>query len=497
MSENGQTWDARSGTHCLVNEDSPALRYEALRARDRRFDGVFFVGVTTTGIYCRPVCPARTPRADRCVFFAQAAEAEQQGFRACFRCRPELAPGTASIDASARLANTAARAIEGGFLNDHSLDELAASLGVTARHVRRQMEMRLGISPVVLAQTKRLAVAKQLVTETDLSLAEVAFASGFGSVRRFNHAWKATFARPPSRGRGVFKSEHAGIVIRLDYREPFDFSLMLDFLRARATAGVERGTEKAYLRTVSLAGAKGWLRVTRHPTRPSLALFVSISLARQLPAVIRKVRTLFDLDARPDVIGDFLARDPRLAPLIAAHPGLRVPGSFEPFELAIRAVLGQQVSVRAATTLSGRFAAAFGEPAQELGEGLSAFFPTAIDVATIPVARIAAIGMPLARAKTIQAIAAAFASGSLANPQTDLASAVERLVALPGVGPWTAHYVSMRAFHFSDAFPAGDLGIKKALGLTDPRAVEARSEAWRPWRSYAALHLWNALAQGG
>jgi AraC family transcriptional regulator of adaptative response / DNA-3-methyladenine glycosylase II len=480
-----------------VSETSPTVRYEALRARDNRFDGVFFVGVTTTGVYCRPICPARTPRRERCVFFARAAEAEEQGFRACFRCRPELAPGTANVDQAARLALAAARAIDGGYLNEHSLEDLAGSLGVTGRHLRRQMEGYLGISPVALAQSKRLAVAKQLVTETDLPLTEIAFASGFGSVRRFNHAWKTTFDKSPSRARGAAEAAAGTIVIRLDYRKPFDFQGVLDFLGSRASAGVEQGTPTSYRRTVALGDSRGWLSVSQHPSRESLALTVSLSLARQLPAVIARVRTVFDLDARPDVIADCLRRDPLLRPLVAARPGLRVPGAFEPFELAVRAVLGQQVSVRAATTLSGRFVAAFGTPAAGLGEGLSAFFPTAAEIAAVSPERVAKIGMPLSRARTLVGIAAAFADGPLAEPQSDLGRTVANLSELPGVGPWTANYVAMRAFHFPDAFPAGDLGLKKALGIADERLVEARAEAWRPWRSYAALHLWNSLASGG
>jgi AraC family transcriptional regulator, regulatory protein of adaptative response / DNA-3-methyladenine glycosylase II len=480
-----------------VSEESPAIRYEALRARDNRFDGVFFVGVTTTGVYCRPICPARTPRRDRCVFFGRAAEAEAQGFRACFRCRPELAPGSATVDQAARLALAAARAIDSGYLNDHSLDDLAESLGVTARHLRRQTEGYLGISPIALAQSKRLAVAKQLVTETDLPLTEIAFASGFGSVRRFNHAWKTTFDKSPSRARGAVPSSAGTVVIRLDYRAPFDFQGVLDFLGSRASAGVEHATATSYRRTVALGDSRGWLAVSRHPSRDSLALTVSLSLARQLPAVIARVRTLFDLDARPDVIADCLARDPLLLPLVEERPGLRVPGAFEPFELAVRAVLGQQVSVRAATTLSGRFATAFGAPAADMGEGLSAFFPTAAEVAGLSAERVAKIGMPLSRAKTLVGIAAAFASGPLAQPQSDLAGTVAALSALPGVGPWTANYVAMRAFHFPDAFPAGDLGLKKALAITDERQIEARSQEWRPWRSYAALHLWSSLCGGG
>ncbi len=479
-----------------MSDESPAVRYEALRARDHRFDGVFFVGVTTTGVYCRPICPARTPRRDRCVFFGRAAEAEAQGFRACFRCRPELAPGSANVDQAGRLALAAARAIDGGYLNDHSLDHLAESLGVTARHLRRQMEGYLGISPIALAQSRRLAVAKQLVTETDLPLTEIAFASGFGSVRRFNHAWKTTFDKSPSRARSAVPPSAGTIVIRLDYREPFDFQGVLDFLGARASAGVEHATHSSYRRTVALADSRGWLSVSRHPSRASLLLTVSLSLARQLPTVIARVRTLFDLDARPDVISERLARDPRLAPLVAASPGLRVPGAFEPFELAVRAVLGQQVSVRAATTLSGRFATAFGVPAAGLGEGLSAFFPAAADVARISADRLAKIGLPLSRAKTLLGIAAAFTTGPLREPQSDLPSTLAALSALPGVGPWTANYVAMRAFHFPDAFPAGDLGLKKALGISDERQVEALSEAWRPWRAYAALHLWSSLAPG-
>lgn len=467
-------------------------RYAALLTRDPRFDGVFFVGVSTTGIYCRPICPARTPGRARCTFYPTPAQAEAAGFRACFRCRPELAPGNADVDAVDALVQTAARRIAEGALNDASVDDLAAELGVSARHLRRATEARLGVSPVELAQTRRLALAKQLLQDTALPLTEIAFAAGFGSVRRFNAAFIETMGKAPSVLRRAHVEETPeGLELRLDYRPPYAWSEILAFLRMRAVPGVEVVDGDGYRRNVRLGDHRGAIAVRHAEKRDALVLSVAPSLLPALMPLVAHVRRMFDLDARPDVIAHVLGADPVLAPLVRRRPGLRLPGAIDRFEASVRALLGQQVSVAAATTLAGRFAAAFGQPYAG-GDGLSLVFPTAADVARSTPDAIAKIGLPGARAAAMHGFAGAIASGVLSLSGGELDPFVEAAVALPGIGPWTAHYLAMRALHLSDAFPASDLGIKKALAAT-PRAAEQRSAAWRPFRSYAVMHLWTSL----
>lgn len=471
--------------------------YRALRSRDARFDGLFFVAVRTTGIYCRPVCTARTPRRDRCTFFATAAAAEREGYRACFLCRPELAPGSAPLDATPRLARAAVQRIAEGALNEGSVDELAAGLGVTGRHLRRVLTEQLGVSPVELAQTARLALAKRLLQDSSLALAELAFAAGFQSVRRFNSAFQARFGRSPSSVRRELAAGRAGaeaetIRLRLDYRPPLAWPALLRFLGARAVPGVEEvdgGT--AYRRAVGLGARRGWLAVEHHPTRPALVATLAGSLLGELMPVVARLRRLFDLDAQPAEIDARLAADPALRPLVRATPGLRVPGAFDGFETAARAVLGQQVTVRAATTLAGRLAERFGAPLRTPFAGLQRTFPTASRLAQATVAELAALGLPGARARTLLELARAARAGLRLEPGADLGATLERLGALPGVGPWTTQYVAMRALGWPDAFPAADLGVLKALRLTRAAAAAERAEAWRPWRAYATLHLWS------
>ena len=467
---------------------TPDAAYAALCARDPRFDGVFFVGVRTTGIYCRPICPARTPGRARCEFFATPALAERAGFRACFRCRPELAPGNASVDAVDVLVTAAARRITEGALNEVSVDALAGELGVTGRHLRRVVEDRLGITPIELAQTRRLALAKQLLQDTALPLAHIAFAAGFGSVRRFNALFLARMGRSPSSLRGTRQATTAPrVVLRLDYRPPYDAARVFAFLAARAIPGVERWDGSAYHRVVSLGGRTGTITVTPAPDRHRIALALDASLLPVAMPLVARVRRWLDLDARPDVIARALGGDRRLAKLVRARPGLRVPGTFDPFEAAVRAMLGQQVSVAAAPTLAGRFARAFGTPLD--GDTTWLRFPTAAEIAALPVAKIAAIGMPATRAAAIHNLAVALATRAIdLDTPRDLDRVVAELVELPGVGPWTAHYLAMRALHLPDAFPATDLGVRKALG----DRAETIAERWRPFRAYAVMHLWEA-----
>jgi AraC family transcriptional regulator of adaptative response / DNA-3-methyladenine glycosylase II len=481
--------------------DSDAC-YRALSARDARFDGLFFVGVTTTGIYCRPVCRAKLPGRARCQFFASAALAEKGGYRACFRCRPELAPGRARIDATPGIVSAAVARINEGALGEGSLDELARELGVTARHLRRTMHDELGVSPIELAQSRRLALAKQLLQDTPLSMTEVALSSGFGSIRRFNAAFLARFGRPPSGVRRASSPAEGtrgeAFPLTLGYRPPLDWAPLLAFLRARATPGVERVEGETYLRTVQLGGCAGWIAVGRDEKRAVLRAEVSLSLAPVLFPLVARLRRLFDLDAHPATVGYHLSSDALLRPLLARRPGLRVPGAFEGFEIGVRAILGQQVSVSAATTFAGRLAASFGSPITTPHAGLDRAFPSVARLARASAGELQSIGLTGARATSLSALARAARAGEVRLERTngggDPVATVAALEQVPGVGPWTAAYIAMRALAAPDAFPDGDLALRRALGGVSSRAALARAETWRPWRAYAAMHLWTSLA---
>lgn len=480
MSENGQRPRRRCANWSGVTLDADSC-YRALCARDRRFDGVFFVGVKTTGIYCRPVCPARTPGRDRCVFFVLAAEAEREGFRACFRCRPERAPGAKREDGAGR----AVAAILASVDTSPRLEAVAARLGMTSRHLRRVVHAELGVSPVDLLATRRLALARELLLDTELSITEIVFASGFGSVRRFNAAFVARYGRPPSALRKTESraSGDQGDLVRLslEYRPPLDFAALLDFLGGRAIRGVELVQDGVYQRAVRAGSKRGLIRVRPLPGRHALELAVSPSLVRTLSPVVARARRLFDLDAQPAVIDAHLSRDRRLAALVRRRPGLRLPGAWDEHELAIRAVLGQQVSVAAARTFAGRLV--------ELFDG----WPSAALVARSPERSLTGIGLTTARARTLRALCAALANGDVRLTQgADAEQIRTALTELPGIGPWTADYIAMRALGCPDAFPAGDLGLRKALGGVSERECLALADRWRPWRAYAAMHLWTS-----
>jgi AraC family transcriptional regulator, regulatory protein of adaptative response / DNA-3-methyladenine glycosylase II len=476
--------------------------YSAYAARDPRFDGVFFIGVTSTGIYCRPVCTARTPRPANCRFFDSAAAAERARFRPCLRCRPELAPGNAPVDDAQRVAGLIVHRIDEGMLDGGAgLEEIAREFGWSSRQIRRVVQRQLGVSPMELVLTRRLLLAKQLLTDTTLPITEVAFASGFLSLRRFNDAFSGRYGMPPTRFRKTADGASGSpppavtLTLQLAYRPPFDWAALLDFLGRRALKGVEMLDDESYARTVRLGAATGWVRVRHVPARRALELELTRSLMPALPALLGRLRHLFDLAARPDVIAGHLGEDPLLAKAVAAHPGLRVPGAFDGFELAVRAILGQQVTVVAATTIAGRFAAHFGEPITTPSSGLDRLSPTAERVARAGVDEIAALGIVAARARSILAVAGAVVAGGLRlEPGADPAAAVARLLALPGIGPWTAQYIAMRALRWPDAFPREDVALRKALGGIGGAEAEARSGRWRPWRSYAAMHLWRGDA---
>jgi AraC family transcriptional regulator of adaptative response / DNA-3-methyladenine glycosylase II len=471
--------------------------YRAIAARDARFDGVFFVGVTTTGIYCRPVCPARTPGRDRCRFFATAAAAERDRFRPCLRCRPELAPGHAPVDANGRLARGVAARIEAGALNDNGgVESLAGEFGLSSRQLRRVVRQELGVSPVQLAQTHRLLLAKQLLGESHLRIIDVAFASGFGSVRRFNALFRSHYGLSPAEVRRTARPAPAGTGVRLTlaYRPPLAWDELLGFLAARAIAGVECAAAGRYWRTARVAGHRGWLAVAAAAGRNALAVEFPATLVPVIPALLARVRHLFDLNARPDVIAAHLACDTRLGPTVRQCPGLRVPGAFDGFEMAVRAVLGQQISVRAAQTLAGRFAAALGEAIETPLAGLDRVTPTPERIADAGPGVLSALGVTRARADCLRTLARAVADGRVRlEPGPDPVAALGRLQELPGIGPWTAQYIAMRALRWPDAFPDGDLGLLRAAGETSARRLRAAAEAWRPWRAYAAIHLWRTL----
>jgi AraC family transcriptional regulator of adaptative response / DNA-3-methyladenine glycosylase II len=466
--------------------------YRALATHDARFDGRFFVGVSSTHIYCRPVCTVRTPRRENCRFFPSAAAAEVDGYRPCLRCRPELAPGMASVDATARLAQAAVELIENGALEDGGLEHLAARVGVTGRHLRRVFVTEFGVAPIEYAQTQRLLLAKRLLTDTALPVTDIALASGFQSLRRFNALFKSRYRMAPGRLR---KARAPGALpdtlrFELAYRPPYAFDAMLAFLRDRAIPGVESVTGTAYGRTLALTHRgvvhEGWLDVRRVQRKTALAVELSASLAHVVPLVLARVKHAFDLAANPAEI------DAHLGSLAAAHPGLRVPGAFDGFELAMRAVVGQQISVRGARTLLGRLVDEVGSSMAPPLPASMRRFPTAAEVAAAGAPALARCGLTPARARTIAALAEAVATGALTvAPDADVDATISSLQAIPGVGPWTAHYIAMRALRWPDAFLANDLIVLRAMNETRPARAEARSEAWRPWRSYAVMHLWK------
>lgn len=487
-----------------VDQDRKAL-YAAFKAKDTRFDGQFFVGVTSTGIYCRPVCRARMPKEENCRFFAAPAEAEQAGFRPCFICRPELAPGMAVTDARNVLAQQAARFLEENCGTNTSLSELAGELGCTDRHLRRVFAEAYHVSPVQYLQTCRLLLAKSLLTDTSLPVLEVAMAAGFGSLRRFNDLFRKQYRLSPTdlrRQAAEGSQDEEGIHVAVGYHPPYQWQRILRFLSERAIPGVELVEHNEYRRTVRLSDKTGkliygWIKVANRPKRNALAVTLSESLLPVLPQLLARVKDLFDLYCDPQAVSEVLSSMNDIKPGLFTE-GIRVPGCVDPFELSVRAVLGQQITVKAAGTLAGRMASAFG-PALETGEkiGLTRVFPSAGDIAALDGRiedHLGPLGIIASRARAIQALAQVFsqsaAEGKLIfNPEEK----VKELMGIPGIGAWTATYIAMRALRWPDAMPAADLGIKKALGGISPKEITAMAEQWRPWRSYAAMGIWDFL----
>lgn len=503
-----------------MNATSPCFDedtcYLALKARDARFDGNFFTGVTSTGIYCRPVCRVRTPKRENCRFFAHAAQAEQAGFRPCLRCRPELAPqrhvahpsGTPRAwsmqDASAILAHQAALRMDHHHAS--SVADLARHMGISERHLRRIVETAFGVSPSQYLQTRRLLCAKQLLTDTALPVEQVAHMSGYANVRRFNAVLLAHYgftptalrrSRPPGSGS---RAVVIGVTAHLAYRPPYDVQAILGFFATRQLGGTEvvqrEGPCPSIGKTLALTHAghtyRGWLVARFMPARQQVALTVSDGLAAVLPQVMARVRHWLDLDADPHAIHAVLA---------ASFPdaeGQRLPGTLDGFELAVRAILGQQITVRAACTLCERVVDRFGEPLTTSVAGLHRLFPTPARLACAEGDELGQLGIVRQRQNAIMALASAVHQGALQlHPGADPVHTHAALMALPGIGDWTAQYICMRALAWPDAFPAGDVALHKAMGLQNAqqpaRAAVVAAQAWQPWRSYAVVRAWASL----
>ncbi len=483
----------------------PDACHRALETRDPRFDGWLFVGVTSTGIYCRPVCPARTPKRENCRFFPSAAAAQEAGFRPCLRCRPETAPELGSWRGTSNTVSRALTLIADGALDGSaaSVETLAGRLGIGGRQLRRLFQQRLGASPLAVAQTRRVLFAKQLIQETRMPMVEIALAAGFGSVRRFNETFRDLFRRPPSALRRRRTTDlpagamaEIGVTLRLRYRPPYDWPAMLGYLGARAIDGVEEVQGGVYRRTVSSHDMLGTIEVAHEPARDNLAITVRFPSVQALPVILSCVRRVFDIGADIGTIGAHLSRDPFLAPLVASRPGLRAPGGWDGFELAVRAVLGQQITVRAARRLAARLVELCGivlPDGYRARTGLTRVFPSPEHLLA---ANLGSLGIPAARRTALAALAeAAAADRHLFRPFGTVEEAIARLRAIPGIGEWTAQYIAVRALRESDAFPAGDLGLlrgaaARADARPTPAALLRRAERWRPWRAYAAQHLW-------
>ncbi|WP_408607472.1 DNA-3-methyladenine glycosylase 2 family protein [Kitasatospora mediocidica] len=504
-------------------------RYRAVDSRDARFDGVFFTAVTTTGIYCRPSCPAVTPKRVNCAFYPTAAAAQGAGFRACRRCRPDSVPGSPEWNHRADLVGRAMRLIGDGVVDREGVAGLADRLGYSARQLQRQLTAELGAGPIALARAQRAQAARLLLQTTGLPVTEVAFAAGFASVRQFNDTVRAVYDRTPSGlreesgGGGARATAPVGTLsLRLAYRGPIDSEHLMDFLALRAVPGVEEvvgagsgdagvGADagvgsgvRTYRRTLALPHGHGIAEVDSlgagvPADRGWLDCRLQLADLRDLTTAVHRLRALFDLDADPETVADQLGADPALGPVVARRPGLRSPGHVDPHELAVRAVLGQQITVVAARTLAARLAVRYGVPLPEPSGGLSLLFPTADALADADPADLA---MPVARQQALRGLCAALADGSVRlDGGVDRAEAAAELLALRGIGPWTVGYLRMRAMADPDVFLSGDVGVRhglERLGLAgDPKSAERLSASWAPWRSYAVHHLWVLAGAGG
>jgi AraC family transcriptional regulator of adaptative response / DNA-3-methyladenine glycosylase II len=453
------------------------LCYRALKSRDARFDGLFFTAVRTTGVFCRPVCPARTPLRRNVEFFPNAAAAQAAGYRPCLRCRPEMSPDLPVSAGTSATVSRGLRLINEGALDTGSTAQLAERLGLTDRHLRRLFLEHVGVPPVVVAKTRRILFAKRLITETTLPFAEIAFTSGFGSLRRFNEAIRETYDRNPKQLRRIATPETVAaptIELKLPYRPPYDWSAFLNFIRYRAIEGLETVDDDSYHRN--------GIVVRHHASANCLVACIEPGKLSQLRSIVEKIRFFFDLGANTPEITNHLRKSPILRRVVNKNAGLRLPGSWNGFELAVRAILGQRVTVKGASTLAARLVQRFGAPQEEV----------------LADADLTGIGLTKVQAESIRAFARAMCDGSIRLDSSAASSeAIARMCELPGVGPWTANYIAMRALGDPDAFPASDLGLLKAMEMSSPRRLEEIAEAWRPWRSYAALYLWESLRKKG
>ncbi len=480
----------------------PAICYRALLAGDERHDGRFFVCVTTTGIFCRHVCPARPPKFDNCRFVPSAAAASEAGFRPCLRCRPESSPDTGNWQGTSATVSSGLRLIEAGELDRGDIEGLAKRLGVGERHLRRLFRQHVGAAPVAVAQTRRILLAKHLIDHSELSMTDVALASGFNGIWRFNEMFQKMYGRPPAqlrRKRTDGSSQMSVISLLLPYRPPYDWQAMLGFLSMRAIPGVERVRGQQYARTIEVGGAFGTLEVQDCPEQSSLCVKVNIPKIESLATTIARSRHLFDLSADPIPVSTALSQDPDLAPLVESRPGLRVPGAWSGFEIAVRAILGQQISVHAATKVAEKLVASLGAsiPEGAQRDQLTRVFPSP-DAFTLD--SVLALGMPRKRAEAIVSLAqATIRDPHLFDPKVSLQAAIADLCRLPGIGDWTAPYIAMRVLRESDAFLAGDVALRRILSADetrpDSRQLTERAENWRPWRAYATVHLWTYQSQ--
>lgn len=484
--------------------DNHSALYAAFKTKDARFDGRFFVGISSTGIYCRPTCRAKLAKEKNCTFFTSAAEAEQAGYRPCLLCRPELAPGDSMTNGSSALARKMARLMEESCGNGQSLEECSAKLGYTDRHMRRIFMEEYHVSPIRYAQTCRLLLAKNLLTDTDLSVVEVAMAAGFGSLRRMNDLFQKQYKLSPTSLRkqaaqGKFCT--GKITVSLGYRPPYQWDTMLRFLKARAIEGVELVKDGQYARTVCFKNRegntfRGWVQVSHFPQKAMLTVTLNETLVPVISQVLACVRRLFDLYCDPDAVYETLQTMNDLRPGLCIH-GTRIPGCFNPFETAVRAILGQQISVKAASTLAGRIARTLGTPIRTPMEGLTYTFPSAEDILGVGhdiQERLGGLGIISARSRSIQELAEALAQGGINLDQSaDVEQETKKLQTIHGIGSWTAQYIAMRTMGWTDAFLETDAGIRKALQGFSPRELLELAEHWRPWRSYATVNLWNTL----
>jgi AraC family transcriptional regulator of adaptative response / DNA-3-methyladenine glycosylase II len=480
------------------------LYYRAVQSRDSRFDGWFYTAVTSTGIYCRPSCPAVTPKRSNVRFYPSAAAAQSAGFRACKRCRPDATPGSPDWNFRADLVGRAMRLIGDGIVDREGVSGLARRLGFSERHLHRQLVAEVGAGPVAVARAQRAQTARVLLETTDLPIADVAFGAGFASIRQFNDTVREIFAVTPRElRRGRQDDRPAGpptatgtITVRLPYRKPIDLDAAFEFLAARTVPGVEEFADGTYRRTLALPRGVGIVELSAGlPGGAHVRCVLRLSDVRDLPAATQRCRRLLDLDADPEAVADALGADPLLGPLVARSPGRRVPGHVDGAELAIRAVLGQQVSVPAARTLTGRLVTRYGERLDNPRGSLTHLFPMP---AVLAEADFAELGLPGSRRRALAALATAVAEARVSvNPGADRVELRRLLLDLPGLGPWTASYIALRALGDPDVFLPTDAGVRHALGglglPSDPTAATALAERWRPWRSYALFHLWGTL----